>query len=291
MNPRTLIDSGLALIPVPVGKKSPSVKGWNLHENVITTVEELHKLKNKNIGLAHAYCTPTVTCAIDVDDCRQANKWLLTQHVDLKALLLGKDSVVIWSGKNNSVKLLYRLPANVGALPSKQIKSEDQTMMLEFRCATSGSKKTVQDLLPPSRHPSGSTYRWMGEGNPLQIPTIPECLLTIWLGIIGDGKKKDRGSPSDNYLKTPHHIAHVKEMLSYCNADCSYFTYRDLCWALLSTGWDCAVSLAKEWSQTAPERFNEIVFNKLVESYESDIEGGLTLGTVYHHARLGGWNG
>jgi hypothetical protein len=288
---RELLQSGLMLIPVTVGKKGASAKGWNLRENTISSVEGAHKLENHNVGLAHAYCTPTPTCAIDVDDCKKANKWLVAQHVDLKALLLGNDSVVIWSGKNNSVKLLYRLPPNVGALPSKQIKGEDQSVILEFRCATSGGKKTVQDLLPPSRHPSGSRYKWMGKGDPLHIPPIPECLLTLWLGLIEDGKKKVRMKPCDYCLETPSQIARVKEMLSFISAECAYFTWRDVTFALLSTNWECAVNLAREWSQTAPERFNECTFNKLVGSYERDIEGGLTLGTVYHYARLGGWNG
>ena len=30
--------SGLALVPVPVGKKGPVTEGWNLRENVVTTI-------------------------------------------------------------------------------------------------------------------------------------------------------------------------------------------------------------------------------------------------------------
>jgi hypothetical protein len=289
MKPSVLIDSGLALVPVPVGKKGPLVKGWNLRENVVTTVEELHKLKNKNIGLAHAYCTPSVTCAIDIDNYKEARKWLLAQHVDLKALLLGKEAVVIWSGKKNSLKLLYHLPMTKGALPSKQIKSEDHSMMLEFRCA-SESGKTVQDLIPGSQHSSGSTYAWMGEGDPLNIPPIPDRLLVLWLDLIEDGNNKDSAKAYTQCLESPRQVARVKELLSYIEADCDYFRWRDIVWAVLSTSWQSAPELVRQWSMSAPERYDEGSFAVLLNSYNPDIEGGLSLGTVYHHARLGGFN-
>jgi hypothetical protein len=284
-----LLNSGLALVPVSVGRKGPSAKGWNLPENAITKSEEADRLANSNVGLAHAYCEPTPTCAIDIDDFPKAKRWLSTYHVDIKALLLGNEAVVIASGKKNSIKILYRLPYETGALVSKQVKCDTGSMMLEFRCATRNGK-TVQDLLPPSRHPSGSTYQWMGKGNPLQIPTIPKCLLVIWLQLIGNGNKKPHTQACNQSLETPRRVARVKEMLSFIDADCDYFTWRGIVWALLSTGWSCATELAREWSETAPHRFNEDDFLVLAESYKQGIDGGLSIGTIYHYARVGGWN-
>ncbi len=284
-----LLKSGLALVPVPVGRKGPSAKGWNLRENAITQSCEANRLVNKNVGLAHAYCEPTPTCAIDIDDYPKAKRWLSIRQIDIKALLLEHKAVVIASGKKNSIKILYRLPHETGALVSKQVKCNAGSMMLEFRCA-SRDGKAVQGLLPPSRHPSGSTYQWMGQGSPLKIPTIPKHLLYIWLQLIGTGNKKPHTQTCNQSLETPRRVARVREMLSFIDANCDYFTWRGVVWALLSTGWSCATELAWEWSETAPMRFNEDGFWALAESYKQEIEDGHSIGTIKYFARLGGWN-
>jgi hypothetical protein len=292
MELQSLIHTGLALLPVPVGKKGPVSKGWNLRQNTVTEVTELPRLASKNVGLAHAYCTPTPTCAIDIDDYKLARGWLTAHGIDLKSMLYAGDAVVIWSGKRNSIKLLYRLPPDAGALSTTQVRDSTQTMMLEFRCA-SRDGLTVQDLLPPSQHPSGSSYRWMGKGNPAQIPAIPEQLLALWLQRTGTVRPSVATTARSNRYnqrpETPREVARVSAMLNFINADCDYFTWRDMVWALLSTDWPCAIQLARDWSETAPDRYDAKAFMALVDSYKADQEGGHSIGTVIHHARLGGW--
>jgi hypothetical protein len=78
-------------------------------------------LSDMNIGLAHAYCTPTPTCAIDIDDYRYAKKWLSSHMIDLAEMLHAHDASVIWSGKLFSLKILYRLPSGTAPLESKKI--------------------------------------------------------------------------------------------------------------------------------------------------------------------------
>jgi len=163
MNILDLIQSGLALVPIPYRMKGPTSCGWNLRENAINTHQGALLLDGKNIGLAHAFCTPTPTCAIDIDNYKESKKWLAKEGIDLNLLLRSPDAVVIWSGKENSLKLLYRMPEAVGALQSKQLLGQDAKMMLEFRCAAKNGA-TVQDLLPPSVHPTGSHYQWLGDG-------------------------------------------------------------------------------------------------------------------------------
>lgn len=87
--------------------------------------------------------------------------------------------------------------------------------------------------------------------------------------------------------ETPGHIAHVKDQLKHVSADCTYDEWRSVVWAVLSTGWECAVSIVREWSETAPERFKEDSFKNVVESF--DPLGGITLGTLDYMARQGGW--
>jgi len=291
---KDLIKSGVALIPLPIGKKSPTEQDWNVKENTVTKVKDVKKLIAKNVGLAHAYCTPTPTCAIDIDNFIKASAWLSGYKIDLKELATANDAVVIWSGKKNSLKLLYRLPEDVGVLVSKQVHCDNGSMMLEFRCS-SRTGKTVQDLIPPSVHPTGSKYRWMGKGDPLVIPTIPQRLLNIWLELkqANSAKKSEKPPAATNHseVETPRRVARVKDALNYIDPDCSYTSWRDVVWGILSTGWSCAVELAQEWSMSAPQRYEEDAFWILVNSHDHNRDGGYTLGTVIHHARAGGWNG
>jgi hypothetical protein len=90
--------------------------------------------------------------------------------------------------------------------------------------------------------------------------------------------------------ETPREVARAWSMLTHISADCSYKTYRDVVWAILSTGWVCAEELAKNWCQTAPHRFDDANFINLVNSFSPDVPKPITLGTLYHLARAGGWN-
>mgnify|MGYP000695436838 CR=1 FL=1 len=56
------------------------------------------------------------------------------------------------------------------AREAKKIVIQKKTA-LEFRCATVEGK-TVQDVLPGSVHPSGTTYQWGGKGNWQSLPAL-----------------------------------------------------------------------------------------------------------------------
>jgi hypothetical protein len=290
MTPTQLIECGLALVPIPERQKGPRAKDWNQKQNCIVDVTMVSFLGTGNIGLAHAYCTPRPTCAIDLDNYRESKKWLAKQSVDLDALLFAKDAVVIHSGKVNSLKLLYKLPVGQGPIATKAIKGgSDNGMMLEFRCATAEGL-TVQDVLPPSIHPSGTVYQWMGEGSVLAMPEIPAALLAIWMGLI-TAKKVTVVRVTTSIPETPRERARVEDMLQYVSADCSYDIYRNVTWAVLSTGWSYAEEIAECWCRTAPDRFEEDDFFNVVNSYDGGRLDSSTLGTIVYLARAGGWNG
>src|SRR5215467_6538698 len=105
-------DLDLFWCPFQRGRKGPIGReaiDWNLKENCITTIQQVHLLDGQSIGLAHAYSTPP-TGAVDVDDFRRASEWLAGKGIDLAALLMAEDAVQISSGRENRAKLLYRLP-------------------------------------------------------------------------------------------------------------------------------------------------------------------------------------
>lgn len=290
-NIQDLLSNGIALVPIPFGQKGPTKKGWNEKSNVITDIADEPQLNGLNIGIAHAYCTPNPTCAIDLDDYNASKVWLADKGIDLDGLLYAPDAVVIHSGKINSLKLLYSLPVRTLPMPSKTAKSPGNTMMIEFRCA-SADGLTLQDVLPPSMHPSGTQYKFVGAGSILALPMIPVALIKVWNELINANKSTKKTQTARTLTpETPREVARVKAMLSHISADCAYDMYRDVVWAILSTEWVCAVDIAKEWCETAPELFNETSFWSVVNSYSSDVPKPITLGTLHHLARAGGWNG
>jgi putative DNA primase/helicase len=171
---------------------------------------------------------------------------------------------------------------------------EKQITVLEFRCATRDGL-TVQDVLPPSIHPeTGLPYRWGGKGDWLDIPEIPQTLLTVWQQELaaretGRTRRKSRLSLFGGVDDTPRQRATLQDQLQHISADCSYELYRDIVWAILSLCWPDAEDLARQWCETAPERFEEDDFYNVVNSHDSTRSP--TIGTIYYHARKGGWHG
>ncbi len=295
MNSIDLLRSGMALIPIPYGTKGPTHPGWNTRERCITHENQNHLFSGSNVGLAHAYCTPNPTCAIDIDSYRQAKAWLATHNIDLDLLLNAPGAVVIWSGKKYSLKLLYRLPPGVVPLESKKVNGTDGKSAVEFRCASKDGK-TVQDVLPPSRHPDGQQYQWLGGGDPLDLPQIPPAVMGLWGMLITNScrvaTRQFQNSPSRHHRQeSPRQIATITEALRHIDADCSYEHWRNVVWAILSTRWTCAEVIAEAWSRSAANRYNDEAFWLLVNSYMQNHSTPISVGTIYHHARLGGWNG
>lgn len=294
------VSQGFALIPIPTRRKGPTTKGWNEKASAITDPEMAAKLDG-NIGIAHAYCLPTPTMALDLDHIERASAWLAARRVDVAELLDADDAVQIVSGKIGRAKLLYRLPLGLNSIESITIKEtanvsgeEKQITILEFRCGTVDGL-TVQDLLPPSIHPdTGLPYRWGGKGDWRQIPEIPAALLAAWQQELvarqsSRTRLKGRLSLFNSVQDTPRQRARLAVMLSHISADCSYELYRDMVWAILCLGWHDGEDIAKAWCLTAPHRFKEDSFWNVANSY--DDTRSPTMGTIIYHARAGGWNG
>jgi len=288
-----LVSCGLALVPIPKGQKGPNTPGWNEREKVITNPADAHRLEGLNVGLAHAYCTPTPTCAIDVDDYPEARAWLGARGIDLDALSEAPEATGISSQRDGRHKVLYVLPADVGPLEGFKVRSPAGKNILEFRCATR-SGKTEQDVLPPSIHPdTGKPYIWVGNSDPTRIPPLPPSLLALWqmelVTRIARGASTALGYP--NCPETAAEAARLLDRLSYISADCDYETYRNVVWAILGTGWSCAEDLARKWCESEPDRFEENDFLNVVQSFDPTRDPRPTMGTLFYLARKGGWNG
>ena len=291
------VNAGFALVPIPQGQKGPVQAGWNLKEKSIRDLSNLGQIRG-NVGLAHVYSDP-ITCAIDVDDVELAAEWLYQRGICLDDLLEAKDAVLIQSGKSNRAKLLYHLPSGVDPLLTRQVK-DDEHMILEFRCASSKGK-TVQDVLPPSIHPeTGQSYRWAGSGHFSRLPVIPSRVLTVWRSLEQPKSSQHSLLKGDipSYLQsadpdpvtlsligmpeTPETRELVVAALDRISSDCTYFEWRDILYALKSTGWKSAEHLAVEWSMRAPHRWNQDAFDRIWN--KANPFGGITIGTLFFKA-------
>lgn len=285
--------AGFALVPIPSGSKGPTNKGWNRRESVITEKHFAARISG-NVGIAHAYCQPAPTVAIDIDDLKRAGAWFDRHGIDLQALINADDAVLIESGRPRRAKLLYR--SEVGPLQTVTVQETltdgRRTMVLEFRCASQDGV-TVQDVLPPSIHPeTGKPYGWGGKGDWHTLPPLPSELLGIWqkeLIIKGDKRAPKITLSTVVVDDTPRQRALLSAQLKHISADCEYPLYRDIVWAILSLGWQDAHEIAVSWCQTAPERFDPCDFNNVVSSH--NLHRSPTIRTIVHHARQGGWNG
>ena len=281
-------EHGLALVPIQTGKKGPVATGWNEPSHVVTDPVVAARLTG-NIGIAHAYCTPR-TAAIDVDDLARAIPLLARYGIDLVALSTAPDSVVISSGRPNRTKLLYRGHDDMPAFASKVLKENGNTVV-EFRCATADGL-TVQDVLPPSIHPdTGKPYQWGGNGNWSNLPVLPMSVVALWQSLLR-GKPVQIVEPLDigpmpDYLRarlktsgatvadagvtlgeTLENIAKVESWLAAIPAACCYEDWRNAVWAIRDLGWAGGEELARQWSRTAPDRYNDKAFATVWQSFK-----------------------
>ena len=286
---------GLAYVSIPSGMKGPNTLGWNQRASCITGANEAHKLAG-NVGLAHAYCE-VPTCAFDIDDGKGTLRYLAGKGIELKSLLTNYCPAVMSSGRPNSLKAIFRLPNGVGPLLTKTVKVNGK-VILEFRCATADGK-TVQDIVPPSVHPSGTHYRWV-QGSLESLTELPNELLDLWRELIDADQTKSQATKKSKAAwvaptpMTPREVAILKDQLNYIDPNCDRETWRNVVWAVLSTGSQDALDMALEWSEKAPFKFDIDEFYTLTDSYiegRTGLNGSITRGTIYHHARAGGWNG
>lgn len=82
--------------------------------------------------------------------------------------------------------------------------------------------------------------------------------------------------------ETPSEIAKVQTALTNVSADCPYTVWINILFALRSTSWTCAESLARNWSMTAPHRYNQAAFDKVWQHARPN--GGISIGTLYYYA-------
>lgn len=241
------VDNGWVLTGIEPGTKGPRTKGWNERSNGITDPNQAGRLAGA--GLLHVY---SGTCALDVDDYEAAKAWLATRGVDLDKLLLAEDAVQIRSGVSNRAKLLYALGE---PLRSVVIKDVAGAVLFELRCGAGGGR-SVQDVLPPSLHPSGNRYAWGGNGSWDALPPLPKTLLEIWRELLKPDidAKPDGGAPAKPgaaVVLSKQQLQALREALFFLSTE-SYFDWIGIGLAMAELG-DQGRALWMAWSATSKQ--------------------------------------
>ena len=111
------------------------------------------------------------------------------------------------------------------------------------------------------------------------------------LGSVGNARAAARRHPPQSEPDTPLRRARLHEALRFVSANSDRDDWRDIVWAILSTGWHDAPAIAEAWCRTAPCRFTQDGLDNLLDSYDPRHPESTTVGTIYYRARKAGWNG
>lgn len=115
------------------------------------------------------------------------------------------------------------------------------------------------------------------------------------LGVLGNIAKARvtpaRRHPPQGEPDTPLRRARLHDALRFVSADSDRDDWRDIVWAILSTGWHDAPTIAVTWCRTAPHRFTQDGFDNLIGSHDPGRPDSPKLATIYFRARKCGWDG
>lgn len=279
------IDQGWSLTPIPSGTKGPKSEGWNRKENQLKTINELPNYHG--VGLMHAY---SGTMALDIDNWDISISEFREKGIDLFSYSTASDSVIILSGKPGSAKFLYKMPFGL-VLPTKKVAREGREAY-SFRCGTNEGL-SVQDVLPPSIHPSGKPYQWAGLGHWSRLPMIPGPLLSLWYSLM---QPEIVASPLPTSPANDASWDEVQAALLSIDPDVSRDEWIQVGMALHYYGYqtsqlDAAFSLWNNWSRTSrlSKYPGEHELLNQWNSFRIDKTSTIKLGTMFHLAEKYGW--
>ena len=266
------IQAGFALVAIPAGQKGPTHAHWNQRSTQSFPLDWAG-----NLGILHPYCKEP-TGALDLDDLEGSRSWMADRGLDLSKYLNAPDAVQIVSGRPGRAKLLYKMPIWSDWMRTRKITDKSKTLF-ELRSATRAGL-AVQDVLPPSIHPdTGQPYTWQGDFT--KLLEFPPELIQLWMEL---NKPRDRGTWAHDEVKD----AEVESALMTIDPDLDRDSWVQVGMALHSFDPD-AIDLFDKWSSKGSKYIGTDV-GPVWDSFDAS-EDGITIATLFKHARDAGWTG
>lgn len=268
-------DIGISVFPVAKADKKPLISGWqhSATTDPSTIVSWWERWPSANIGI---HCGKSGIVVIDVDPRNGGDLTYERLCTERGGAWVSPFKVKTGGGGFH----LYYMNSTRADIPS-----------------TLGQGVDVKHgngyvLAPPSLHPSGKRYEFDGGtlfgGEFDFVPCFPEWCYR------GAGTELTCSDDWSTAVKltdpeTPDNVRRVISALEFISADCSRAEWRDILFAILSTGWSCATDICRDWSLTAPELFDDDALQNIIDSAK-DKPNGITLGTLFARATDAGWN-
>ena len=157
---RYIEDFGFALVHLEPGQKRPLYNGWP-DELVFADHWETHPEHGLGILLAKGR---RPYCSLDVDDLAGTRLIFDELGIDLEALIATAPAI---EGTPGRVRLLFAAPPNDLRTKKLTWPGRDGAEALTVFELRGGSG--YQDVLPPSIHPQGQSYRWLPGQAPWEL--------------------------------------------------------------------------------------------------------------------------
>ena len=310
-----LINNGYSIIPIPPGRKGPVIDDWQRKfaktQERFTEIASDTDHRRDGIGILTKQ-TPAVD--IDcydqgiVDACIQ---WCLDNIGDAP-LRIGNapKALLLYAADKPFSKITsarYYDPSN----PEKDPKRKGQRLEI----LADGQQFVAYHIHPETKKP----YEWVNDWeNPLDIPAIDLAVITpeharlacleferlceeagwerIGVGSATVAAETDADGLSEITPpeETDEEVERLKSALTAIEGDVAsgydYDQWRNVLFALKWTRWDCAESLAREWSETS-DKHNTREFNVVWRGAQKRDRGReITLGSIFKLAKDAGWD-
>lgn len=292
---RSLADAGYA--PLMLNGKRPTQKNWQARAAAELRTAARSAPADSNFGVRCGEPAGSgIVAALDFDIDDEASAERIIRALD-------------------ELEIPVRLGRPGRLLAVVRVANGTRNVDRKFRLLD-GGECTVQ-LLATGRqfvaygvHPdTGKRYTWPSrsivEVAPEGLPSVKDPTVFVDRLMRAAGWEPETAAPSssssrptinDEALAQPHaqdpetseNVERLRSALAAIPADCSYDEWRDMVFGVRSTGWRCAENLAREWSMTAPNKWDEEAFAKVATSYR-DRSDGVTVGTVFYSAQQHGW--
>ncbi|HJV26857.1 MAG TPA: AAA family ATPase [Aromatoleum sp.] len=273
---------GWAVIPIRPGSKVPLLEEWQekATDDVSIVRQWWQRWPNAGIGV---HCGRSDLVVIDIDPRNGGRETMAELEAD-RGALWDHDCAIARTGGGG---LHYVFTAPEGTrLPGKHGAGVDVLHDNRFF------------IVEPSVHPvTGRAYQWERGCAPFNLRALPE-LPEAWRTRADtpctslDPTDALANLPPQPLDDTDENRERVKSAAAVLSADCDYQEWMRRVFAILSTGLSDAESIAREWSMTADDRFDDRAFDALVDSYKEERRHGGDLigpGTLFHLAKQAGW--